>query len=74
MPDSDPVGSLPSDSTLRIAADIVIAAIQSKTLTLMADPKSRQSTSEHDAAQIARAFVTVHDAIFNEHRRTSART
>lgn len=62
---------LKPDSTLSVAARILVAAIQAKSLTLLADPKARQSTSEHDAAQIARAFVTIHDAVYNELKRTS---
>lgn len=58
-------------STMDIACKIVVAAIESKTLSLQPDPRVRQNTLDHDAAQIARAFTLIHDAVYNEHRRIS---
>jgi len=52
--------------TLRIASDILIAALEAKSITLLPDPKSRVSTPEHDAAQISRVFMTIHEAVLWE--------
>jgi len=61
----------PAPNTMDIACKIVVAAIESKTLSLQPDPRVRQNTLDHDAAQIARAFTLIHDAVYNEHRRIS---
>ena len=60
-----------SKSSLEIASSIVVAALESKTLSLQPDPRVRQNTLDHDAAQIGRAFALIHDAVFNELRRVS---
>jgi hypothetical protein len=60
-----------SSNTMQIACEIVVAAIEAKTLTLQPDPRVRQNTLDHDSAQIARAFTLIHDAIYNEYRRIS---
>jgi hypothetical protein len=60
-------------SSSELAADIVVAALTAKALTLAPDPRTKSSTAEHDATQIARAYTVIHDAIVNEQKRISSR-
>ena len=65
------MSTMDNSNTMQMACNIIVAALESKTLSLQPDPRVRQNTLDHDAAQIARAFTLVHDAIFNEYRRVS---
>lgn len=63
----------PTENTLEIASKILIAALEAKSINLLPDPRVRQSTAEHDSAQIARAFAVVHEAVHNEQQRIRGR-
>lgn len=56
-------------NSLELAADVVVAALNAKGISLAPDPRTKINTAEHDASQIARAFTLIHDAIVNEQKR-----
>ncbi len=60
-------------STAELATEILVAALAAKAITLSPDPRTKTSTAEHDASQIARAYTLIHDAMVVETKRVTTR-